>query len=865
MFSVKKLMIIGCLVFCLINSSPNRFIEASASLFVNGKAYTEGRGVWIEWRTAREDGVIGFRIYRFQGRVKELVTPGFISSTNLFVGENPELGRVYNYFDPRGNAKTFYSIETTFQDGSVQESGRFKPERVKSLEKIAGSSGQELLQRTSAEPNPFVYRENLEIPPDISVKDDLLTESSNFETQGWVASQPGVKIGVKQDGIYRVSRSALQNAGFDINAPVERWQLYADGVEQPIRIIGNGDFIEFYGRGIDLNETDTRVYYLIVGENNGRRIRTKVLRPSNAKVQAKSFQQSIIKRDNLFYINSILNGPRLNFFGALVSTSGGTTTINLPAIDLDSPTIDLEISVQGLSYTAHEIRVLLNNVQIGNISGLYRSLMVGNFTVPTSMFVEGNNTIKLVETISNSISFIEQVKVTYKRGYQANQEKLLFYTSNYRLTKVRGFSSPNILLYDIAQLDDPKLIVNPTIESDGSNFNLVLPSSRGSVFYATTESAILSPAFVKANIPSTLSTPNNVGRMVIVAYSNWLGEAENWANYRRSQGFTVKVVDVEDIFDEFDFGLPTGESIRRFLQYAKTNWLVPPDYVLLIGDATFDPRNFRGDGFNNLVPTIYVDTAYMETGSDEALADFDGDGLAEIPIGRIATRNVSVVNSTLVKTIAFEQGLSQAFSRGALFPSDLPDGYDFEQMNNRLINELPSTIPVTTVNRSASDARERVLSGFNSGVYLVNYSGHGTFTAWAGNLFSRNDVSSLTNTNDRLIIVNTLTCLNGYFIESSQESLAEALVNKLEGGAVASWASSALTTPDVQEIMAKRFYQNLRIGSYERIGDMIRDAKTVISSGRDVRLSWTLLGDPALRIKTAIASTGEEKFKASEN
>lgn len=843
LFLVSLFLVI---IFPFTSSTTNKAFE-----FLQTKAYTEGKGVWIEWTTSIEKNIVGFRVYRLDRRLsqKQAVTQSFVPSTNLIAGENPEWGRTYNYFDPKGSVENTYLIEIVHQDGTTRQSPRFKPSKVKDLKEIAGSSTEELLQRTSFDSKPYVYKESLEIPSDIANQIENVAAEQNFDNQKWIASQPGVKIGVKRDGLYRVSRSALENAGFNVNAPVERWQLYTDGIEQSIRVAPNGEYIEFYGQGVDLNETDTRIYYLVVGNQNGKRMQTKVLRPINGKVEAKSFNQTISKAENLFYLNPILNGNRSNFFGALVSSSGGTTVVDVPAIDFASPTVDIEISVQGFTFTTHQITVQLNGTQIGTINGAFRELMIGNFTVPTSMLVEGPNTFRLASSASNSNSFTDEIKISYKRLYRAFQNKLHFYTPNYKMTKVSGFTSPNILLFDISQPNDPKVILNPSIESFSNSYNLVLPSSRGSIYYATTEDTIFSPEFVVANQPSTLSSPINQGRMIIISHRNWLREAEQWAEYRRSQGFIVNVVDVEDIFDEFDFGLPTAEAIRRFLHYAKFNWLIPPDYVLLLGDSTFDPRNFTGNGYNNFVPTMIVDTTFMETGSDEALADFDDDGLAEIPIGRIATRSASVISAVLAKTVAFEKGLNTAFSRGGLFPSDLPHGYDFEEMNNRLIAELPASIPVTTVNRATSDARERVINGFNSGPYLVNYAGHGTFSAWAGNMFSRSDVPSLTNTNNNLIIANMLTCLNGYYIEAAQEGLSEALVNKTQGGAVASWASSGLTTPDVQEMMAKRFYQNLRTSPFERIGDMIKDAKTVIPSGRDVRLSWALLGDPALKIR----------------
>ncbi|MCS6874491.1 MAG: C25 family cysteine peptidase [Pyrinomonadaceae bacterium] len=836
--------------FFVLNKESTKALD-----FIQTKAYTDGKGVWLEWQTSDEKNIVGFQIYKTKNfNRKEAVTKGFISSTNLIAGENPEWGRTYSYFDPNGSTRDSYLIEILYQDGSIRQTPRFRPIEVKRLEDISGYSSEELLSRTLAESNPYVYKENLEVPADIGKSEDYFSSAEgNFDVQRWIASQPGVKIGVKKDGLYRISRATLQSAGFDVNAPIEKWQLYTDGIEQAIRIAPNGDYVEFYGRGVNLNETDTRIYYLVVGNQNGKRMQTRVLRNLNSKVLTKSFKQTIVKKDNLFYLNPILNGNRSNFFGSLVSTSGGITTVNVPSIDFATPTVSIEISVQGYTFTTHQITVELNGNQIGTINGSFRELMTGNFTVPTSMLIEGTNTFRLISSASNSSSFTDEIKISYNRLYQAFQNTLHFYTPNYRVTRVSGFTSPNILLFDIAEPNDPKIILNPIVEESSNSHNLVLPSARGSIYYATTESAILSPEFVTSNQPSTLSNPTNQGRIVIISHSNWMNVAEQWAEYRRTQGFIVKVVNVEDVFDEFDFGLPTAESIRRFLQHAKLNWIVPPDYVLLLGDATFDPRNFTGNGYNNFIPTMMVDTIFMETGSDEALADFNDDGLAEIPIGRIATRSASVISSVLTKTIAFEQSLNTAFSRGGLFPSDLPQGYDFEEMNNRLIAELPPSIPVTTVNRAASDARERVLNGFNNGPYIVNYAGHGTFAAWAGNMFSRSDVPSLTNTNSNLIIANMLTCLNGYYIEAAQEGLSETLVNKMQGGAVASWASSGLTTPDIQEIMAKRFYQNLRSSPFERIGDLIKDAKTVIPSGRDVRLSWTLLGDPVLKIRNAVS------------
>ena len=315
-----------------------------------------------------------------------------------------------------------------------------------------------------------------------------------------------------------------------------------------------------------------------------------------------------------------------------------------------------------------------------------------------------------------------------------------------------------------------------------------------------------------------------------------------------SDGFSVEVVRVDDIFDEFNYGITSANSIRAFLQFAKNNWQTPPNYVLILGDASWDPRKYTANPQVNFVPTKFFDTAYEETGSDEALADFDDDGLAEMAIGRIAAQTGGDITQVLNKVTAFEQTAGQGFTRGALFVSDLAIGYDFDGMNQRLANELPPGTPIVRINRGDANSRANLLAELNNGRYLVNYSGHGSPTLWAASdFYTAADAPLMTNgTNYTLFTM--LTCSNGYFVHPSIESLAEAALKAQNGGGVAVWASSGKTTPDVQEVLARRFYQKISQGSILRIGDLIRDAKQNVTGGRDVRLSWTLLGDPTLKV-----------------
>lgn len=827
-------------------------LSQRAPLFTSTAAFTDGNGVWLEWQTGIESEILGFHVYRVANGEKNPVSPVLIPGNYLPTGEKSAPGRNYHYFDPQGTSATVYVIEGVNVAGLKQASREFYPQLVADLSARAGASSQEL-QKRAAGSNPSLQNDDLNLPRELKaeIEANNAAPADAQATQKWVASQPGAKIAVKQDGLYRVTRAELQNGGFNVNAPIAMWQLYADGVEQGIIVGPNGDYIEFYGRGVNTLESDARIYYALVGTEPGRRVGTNFIRGISAKVVAPNFEQLVLKKERFTYLSTILNGTAENFFGALITNSSpGSTTVNLPDVDsASSQLVNVTVAVQGYAFTAHQFTVRLNETEIGTISGSNRDLLTGTFNVAPSLLVDGANIIK-ISSVPGSAGFTESIKISYQRRYQAVQERLSFYTQNYRTTRVQRFNTPDIRVFDLSDPTNPALVTDLQISQQGLTYQVTLPSARSRVFYAVAGSGFLTAASITPNVPSTLATTAHNANLIIISYKAWMTQSEAWANYRRGQGFSVEVVNIEDVFDEFDFGQPTPEAIRGFLYYAKNNWQTPPGYVLLIGDGSYDARNYFAQGYNNFIPAQMVDTTYTTTGSDDALADFNDDGLAEIAVGRLPIRDGATVTTLLTKTTAFEQGLATAPSRGALCASDLADGFDFQEMCNRVFQPLPASIPKMFINRGDANAQQSLMNAINSGKYIVNYSGHGTFAAWAGNFFSRTDVPLMTNTNQNQTIFTLLTCLNGYYVDAFADGLAEALLKKSEGGAVVAWASSGETTPDVQEIMATRFFQQAGNNpALTRIGDLANDAKTTISGGRDVRLSWVLLGDPTMKVK----------------
>ena len=155
-------------------------------------------------------------------------------------------------------------------------------------------------------------------------------------------------------------------------------------------------------------------------------------------------------------------------------------------------------------------------------------------------------------------------------------------------------------------------------------------------------------------MPSSWNLSANKAAFVIIAPALLQAQAENLSQIRQKQGLLTRVVLAEDIADEFGAGVLTADAVRQFLQTAATNWRVKPQYALLFGDSSYDARSYLPQTSRNLLPTRLVDTSSMETSSDSWLADFDGDGVENVSLGRLPAGNETEAESMLAKLARYD-------------------------------------------------------------------------------------------------------------------------------------------------------------------------------------------------------------------
>jgi len=310
----------------------------------------------------------------------------------------------------------------------------------------------------------------------------------------------------------------------------------------------------------------------------------------------------------------------------------------------------------------------------------------------------------------------------------------------------------------------------------------------------------------------------------------------------------VAVVDVEHIYDEFSYGDKTPQAVKDFLAYAKGNWKKAPRYVLLVGDASLDPKNYLGYGDSDYVPTKLLDTQLMETASDVWLADFNGDGVEELALGRLPVRTTQEAAAMINKIVSYDRAPG---SESMLLVADRTDGYDFESNNAVLRSLIPADLKVVEIDRGSLDdatAKSQLLEAVNRGQKIVNYTGHGSVDNWKGQLLTNEDALGLTNGNGLSLFI-TMTCLNGYYQDPVLDGLAESLMKASHGGAVGVWASSGMTVPGNQAVLNQQLYRLLFDRTVNAsLGDLTMRAKSAILDP-DIRRTWTLFGDPSMKLK----------------
>ena len=293
----------------------------------------------LNWQTGYEVDNLGFNVYRTVNGVRTQLNPSLIAGSALMVGSGTQLqaGQTYSWVDQQPVRGATYSVEDIGLNGV--STGHMEVAPKPGSPAILGRST--LLTELSKSDGKSIhitgYPQGVSPTSDLPGDGSLVTSASGSNTRGalitkttvsktlqnqWsIAALASVKMLINQAGWYRVSLNELYAAGLNPAANTSTLQLFVGGEEVPIKVTSQG--VEFYAAGLDTPTTDSQAYWLVAGQQNGKRI--AVSSASATSGASTSFNYTVQRKDRLNYVSSLLNGDTENFFGPLIAQPGGPT------------------------------------------------------------------------------------------------------------------------------------------------------------------------------------------------------------------------------------------------------------------------------------------------------------------------------------------------------------------------------------------------------------------------------------------------------------------------------------------------------------------------------------------------------------
>ena len=670
------------------------------------------------------------------------------------------------------------------------------------------------------------------------------------------------------------------------------------------------DSIVFYG-GAPIGDrfTDTNVYWLSWGGVGRSQVDVRDAAPkmSNASTPF-AFKKTVRFEQDLKYDRLLdVRSERADHY-FWESLTGGTDSrfnqkdfpIQLPHAVRGQINRDAEIRIkfQGASRernARHQARILFNDAQLGGVAEwrqqaaplVARKIEPRRFSNPGGM-----NLLRIIAEDRNNTPagkpdfYLDWFEVDYWHTFEASEGVLAFNSETEpRRTGLRQYRVTNLLRpeVDVYRIQDDSIVaklVNGRVERKDGNFQLTFEDnviSPTSYFVVERERYAQVDHIARAK-PSVISNPANQADYIVISHSDFIDAIQPLAAFRRSQGLSVTVVDIEEVYDQFNHGIFNPIAIQKFLRHTYTHWRAPkPTYVLLVGDAHYDYKGATVKRYRevlnrayNLHP-IYVPTfhgwapASGETAMDHHFVTVSGDDpLPDMFIGRLPVQSPHELGDMVNKIINYEAKRQPGLWQGRLMQvadnevNNIGDDI-FERASEQLIEEH---IPVGYDTRkvylrqigSPERANQAILTTLDEGALVVEYSGHGGTQTWADEgIFRIADAENLGNVHLPFVI--TTTCLNGQFDQPLQfgvHSLSEQFLMG-SAGAIGVLSATRLTYATVNAEFDKNLFTSIFTVKPSTLGAIIGDAKTqFMMTAPQLWIpgvtQYTLFGDPATRL-----------------
>ncbi len=718
---------------------------------------------------------------------------------------------------------------------------------------------------------------------------------------------PRYRMEISSDGFYRVLGAELAAAGMEL-ATIDPDRLHLTCGGQPAALLLEGsddgrldpdDTLIFYAeqfRGTLMQEkyTRTNVCWLAMHDTPGLRIARRSAAPDSSLPALATFSETIRAERSLTWFPAHFTSEE-TWFWQRIQTDGSSTqrtySISLP----DPATTPFSATVRGELVASaygnagppnYHTRAELNGALVAEAYwGRGGAADVWQFAgqVPHTAVRAGSNQLALTIFTDAAVSFNDMLfdwfEVGYPRQLRASNNQLTFTPgiSGTSTITVDGFLSDDLLTFDLSNPAQPVLLTDTTVAAGAQGLAVQFASAHHSTTrFATLARSVLRP-------PDSLRhyTPPDLGRnrgadYIIITHHAFRDTVQRLADHRAAQGKRVAVVDVADLYNQFNNGVLHPDAIRRFLAYTMQAWQPPaPAAVVLVGDGHWNMLNHAPATYNGgtvyMPPNLaWVDPYQGETDATSQLVMLtENDLLPDMAIGRLPVNTPAELDTIIDAIIQFEQDSTLPATerpRRVVFAADnVPDpaGDFLAQTEAVIARHIPSSVPVERLylnqfcpQGGACPALNRAIAAAlnHPQTLFLGYNGHAAIERWAAEgIWQNSNLPQLNNGTRRPVIV-SMTCLDGYWHYPGRAGLNESMLRQASGGIVAAYTPTGLGVASGHEWLQNGFFRAVYQQRAATLGDAVLASKVslYLAGGHDDLLyTFSILGDPALQLPVA--------------
>ena len=379
-----------------------------------------------------------------------------------------------------------------------------------------------------------------------------------------------------------------------------------------------------------------------------------------------------------------------------------------------------------------------------------------------------------------------------------------------------------------------------------------------------------------------------VPHLLIITTDAYIEQANRLADLHRSvDGIDVAVVTQNQVFNEFSSGTRDAMAYRLLCKMLFDRDSLKFKNLLLFGTGSFDNRELMGEHPNDLL-TYQSDNSHVQDlsfTSDDFfgfLTDNSGTNIANdklrIGVGRItcadadeARSDVDKIveyyanpdygvwrNSALVMSDAYDYGLYMFQGQGYKnqIDNNLNTGMHVNAVHNNMYPRSTTQPAFTIERKAATEARQMINYYLTDGTYFATYVGHAGAVSFTkvNKMWTTGDVARTPY--PHYPIMSTACCDVAHY-DNDTRGIAELMYHKRDGGAIAMLTASRMVFATGNDKLNQYFINSMfcydSTGVMPTLGEAYRDAKLGFTTSDVNKMSFFLLGDPAMKVNYPIS------------